>query len=188
MTHSGLVSCPLYVPVPTKPVGMCVKNSPSHHTTYSRTCPVLLSHRSNPNKTIKGLAVIDEGSAVTLVGKDALSQLYIPRQDVSPTPIVITTVDRTSPRHNVHSVRGLRVAPLMDPASYDEIQECVEWKNLPQSIGEVANPEEVSRISEFKHLENQFPPVDPSWPTLLLLGRDCLWAMQHAPFSLSRSR
>ena len=182
MAHSELVGCPLFVPIPSKSVGMNATKSPTHGSTYSRTCAVLLSHRSNPGKTVKGLAVIDEGSAVTLAGKDILSQLGVPKEEFSPAPIQVITVDRTTPVRRQRSVKGLRIAPLMDQASYVEISECIEWKNLPRAINEVATPEEVSQISELRHLEDQFPQVDPSWPTLVLLGRDCLWAMQHKQF------
>lgn len=180
--HNDLIGCTFIIPNPIKPAGMWSTNSPTHYPTYCRTCPVWLSHRSDPTKTVKGLAIIDEGSAVTLVGKEVLSQLQIPSQHLSPTPFMITTGDRTTPLHTQRSVRGLRVAPLVEPASYAEISECIEWKNLPQSIGEVATPEEVARMSGLEHLKNLFPPVDPSWPTLVLLGRDCLWAMQHKQF------
>ena len=182
MAHNELIGCSTFAPTPPNAVNMNSTASSTKGSTYSRTCAVLLSHRSNPEITVKGLAIIDEGAAITLVGKDVLSRLTVPRKDFSIAPMQVITVDRTTPVRMQRSVKGLRVAPIMDPASYAEISECIEWKNLQHASNEVATPEEVSQIPEFEHLEGQFPHVDSSWPTLVLLGRDSLWAMQHKQF------
>lgn len=150
--------------------------------TYSRTCPVVLCHRSDPDKRVEGLAIIDEGSAVTLVNGNILSRLEIPEQKFSSSYLSVNTVDINMPTQSIRVIKGLNVARLSDPEARFEIKSCVEWKKLPCAVQEIPSPEEVAQFEELKHLTCQFPPVDPSWLTLMLIGRDCLWAMTHLQY------
>ena len=175
--HNELISCG--APGVT---AMFTGGSSFRKPTYGKTCPVVLCHNSNPDKRIEGLAIIDEGSCITLVDGNVLSRLEIPEQEFSSSPLSVITVDRSMLTKNYRTVKGLSVARLTDPEARFQIKECVEWKKLPSAIDELPSPEEVANFKELKHLTSQFPPVDPAWPTLMLIGRDCLWAMTHSQY------
>ena len=86
------------------------------------------------------------------------------------------------PSKKYRVVKGLSVAPLSNPGVHYEIDQCLEWKKLPRAVDDVPSPEEVAQIEELEHLASQFPQVNPSWPTLMLIGRDCLWAMSPTQY------
>ena len=64
---------------------------------------------------------------------------------------------------------------MIKPLSGDEpiALENAITHNLPSLIQEVPTPEEVSSIPGLSHLAPQFPRKR-NWPTILLLGRDCI--------------
>ena len=163
-THSGLLSCNFLInPSTTSYPFQGAIDSSYHKPSYSRTCPVVLFHHTDPSKKIEGLAIIDEGSAISLISGVALSGLVVPSEYFSTLPLVVTTVDRTMPLRKQRAVRGLCISPLRYPTACTEISRCVEWDNLPRTLDEVATPDEVAQIEEFKHLKKLFPKVNPDW-------------------------
>lgn len=83
-------------------------------------------HRSDSTRWVEGLAIVDEGSAITLVSGAALSSLEIPDDHFSSTSVVVTTIDRTMPSDKQRMVKGLRMYPLRNPTACTEISSCVE--------------------------------------------------------------
>ena len=60
-----------------------------------------------------------------------------------------------------------------------KLEECVSFEYLPSAAKDIASAEEVKEVKEFEHLHKEFPENPDYYPTILLIGRDNLWAMEH---------
>lgn len=175
--HSDIIPCS-----GSKVSFLFTGGSSFHKPTYSRTVSVVLRHCSKSDKKLEGLAIIDEGSATTLVNGSFLSGLDIPEQSLSSAVIKVTTVGGEMLPKSYRTIKGLRTSGLSNSKVSHNLGECVEWKELQRDVDEIPSPEEVAQFEELKHLSSQFPPVDLTWPTLMLIGRDNMWAMTHAQY------
>ena len=82
---------------------------------YSLTCRVELFHESNPSRVVRGLAILDNGSAVTLVNQELLRKLYIPRTSTTQIHLPLNTVDGPCGDPDLVSYNGMWIGPVRMP-------------------------------------------------------------------------
>ena len=105
-----------------------------------------------------------------------LTKLNIPQEDLTPHAITTATLHGTFPTKTT-IVRNLLVTPLNgEPAIPLEL--AYTCPQLPDQLGNVPTPQEVSSIPGLSHLAEKFPSKE-NWPTLMLIGRDCAQSQKH---------
>ena len=105
-----------------------------------------------------------------------LTKLSIPQEDLTPHAITTATLHGTFPTKTT-IVRNLLVTPLNgEPAIPLEL--AYTCPQLPDQLGNVPTPQEVSSIPGLSHLAEKFPSKE-NWPTLMLIGRDCAQSQKH---------
>ncbi len=53
-------------------------------------------------------------------------------------------------------------------------------ENLPNSIKEIPTHDYLLKTPGFEELKESFPEKNPQWYTIILIGRDCMWAHENA--------
>ena len=141
---------------------------------FSRTCPVLLSH-SKSVCPIEGLAIIDDHSTLTLINPFIVKELQIAQRDCTASAFTTTTVNGIQHKETL-IVKNLLITPLSGdaPILINEARTC----QLPHVLSDVPTPQEVLSIPGLSHLAEKFPSKK-EWPTLILIGRDCAHAQKH---------
>ena len=87
---------------------------------------------------------------------------------------VITIEGRSSPRP-CGIIRNLVISPLTGNLEI-ELPPSVMQNPIPNAWNQIPSPADVASKEGFSHLAGYFPEKDPIWPTLLLIGRDCIKA------------
>ena len=151
---------------------LCTEDRPH----YSRTCPVKITHPST-GRTAIGLAIIDDHSTITFMDPQALDMMEMPNNQLRESSLATITVQGTSSRAPCHLINGLIVSPLEGDSSITLPPTYIQ-NTLPSAIDQVPSRKAVASTPGFKHLADRFPAKDVNWPTLLLIGRDCVEA-QH---------
>ena len=136
---------------------------------FSRTCPVKL-HYSKSNSTIEGLAIIDDQATQSFVYPQVIEDLGIEQSDQRPTQIVTRTVHGIGQPKKVFAISGLTITPL---TNNNTISINALTHEIPHASDMVPTAEEVASIPGLSHLTHNFPHKK-DWPTVLLLGRDCM--------------
>ena len=65
------------------------------HPSYARTCPVKVTHPSS-KKTVTGLAIIDDQSAITFMDPKVLTWLQVHQSNITAANLSTLTVQGTS--------------------------------------------------------------------------------------------
>ena len=105
-----------------------------------------------------------------------LTKLSVPQEDLTPHAITTATLHGTFPTKTT-IVRNLLVTPLNgEPAIPLEL--AYTCPQLPDQLGNVPTPQEVSSIPGLSHLAEKFPSKE-NWPTIMLIGRDCAQSQKH---------
>ena len=136
---------------------------------YGRTVPVLLKY-PNTNKSIKGLALLDDQSDVTLVDPAVVSALAIQPSQLNKANFTIRTVQGIS-QDEVLILEGLQVSSI-DSTYKVELPFAYIHKPLEDSSKQIPEPEVISSIPGVAHLAQYFHKKE-DLPTLILIGRDC---------------
>ena len=108
--------------------------------------------------------------------------LDVDPQDQISTSNITTTVHGTGKPVQCLTIKNLIVTPLSGDASISI--ETAITHDLPDVLDDVPSPEEVITIPGLSHLADSFPPKE-SWPTIILIGRDCIPAQSHTRTVLS---
>ena len=82
-----------------------------HSPSYSRTCPVELTHPST-RESITGLVIIDDQSAMTFVDPLINQALKLPQEVMLPSTQATLTIQGESEAKPCHIIEGLVVTPL----------------------------------------------------------------------------
>ena len=101
-----------------------------------------------------------------------------------PTTQFITTVQGTAPKKCTY-IKDLLVTPLTGGRSIP-LKNAITHE-IPSIIDAIPTPEEVASIPGLAHLATKFP-TKQDWPTILLIGRDCLEAQTHEEPTWSQDR
>ena len=150
---------------------------------FSRMCPVLLSH-SKSGLSIKGLAIIDDQCTFSHVVPSIPNELRIPQEDLVPDIFTASTVNGTQ-THASFIVKGLLITPLNGEPSIP--LDSARTVALPDVRNDVPTPQEVLSIPGLSHLAEKFPAKE-DWPTLMLIGRDCAQAQTQLQTALSEDK
>ena len=144
------------------------RKSPS----FSRTCPVTLTHPST-KKTVTGLAIIDDQANCTLIRPAVITSLELSVEQIVPTNQTFRTVDGKSNIKPCKEVKNLAVESL-DGQTRIQILSCMTCEDLPNAIQEIPTLENVLEIYKDQELADNFPVINNDWKTIILIGRDCV--------------
>ena len=156
---------------------------------YSRTCPVLISHPGSSG-SYEGLAIIDDQSSISFVDPAVGQVLDIPVTSTRASTQSTITIEGQSRPQPCKIIHGLIITPL-DGRRAIKLPPVVMQHSISDSVHQVPSPEDVADTVGFQHLAGYFPKKNPNWPTLLLIGRDCLeaqWQEQYYPTSENPSQ
>ena len=136
---------------------------------------------------VEGIAVLDDQCSHTFVYPSVIEDLRIPKGDVTPSNLITTTIQGTSASEERCIISGLVVSSLdeSNEIALPDTYTC----NLPNVIKEIPSPEDISSIPGVSHLADKFPEKQ-DWPTILLIGRDCMLAQtqEHLTWSDDQSQ
>ena len=141
---------------------------------YSRTCPVRITHPFTRKSTV-GLAIIDDQSGVTFVSPHIKRLLTIPESSIEASTQSVITIEGPSSPRPCEIIYNLVVSPLTGNSKI-KLPPSVMQNPIPHAWNQIPSPEDVASIKGFSHLAGYFPEKDPKWPTLWLIGRDCIEA------------
>ena len=117
-----------------------------------------------------------------MVCPNIIEDLDIQPADRVASAISITTANGTSDYKECYNIKNLSITPLNGDASISI--ECARTSSIPNVLSDVPTPQEVSCIPGLSHLADKFPTKE-EWPTIILIGRDCIQAQSHTQTALS---
>ena len=154
-------------------------------TLYSRTCPVRLRYQATGH-TIEGLAIIDDQSSITFMDPEAAERLRIPSSARKRDRLSNITVQGLSQPEVCWTTEGLSVSPLLGGIEVP-LPRTTILHQLPNSVDEVPSPDEVALFPGLEQYAVHFPQKDPSWETILVIGRDCMIAQMQEQYTSNRN-
>ena len=139
---------------------------------YGRTCPVRISHPAS-SKSIEGLALIDDQAGVTFVDPMVGRSIDIPKASAVASTQAAITINGQSPPKPCQIIHGLIVTPL-DGQPAVPLPRAIMQNPIPDALNQIPSKQEVANTVGFESFAKHFPEKNYSWPTLLLIGRDCV--------------
>ena len=133
---------------------------------------------------VEGIAILDDQSSHTYVYPNIMEDLRITEDDTTPSELITTTIQGTSMPERCHIISGLVVSSLDDDNEISLPPTYTNSKSLPNVIKEIPSPEDISSIPGVSHLAEKFPEKQ-DWPTILLIGRDCMLAQTQEDLTWS---
>ena len=133
---------------------------------------------------VEGIAILDDQSSHTYVYPNIMEDLRITEDDTTPSELITTTIQGTSMPERCHIISGLVVSSLDDDNEISLPPTYTNSKSLPNVIKEIPSPEDISSIPGVSHLADKFPEKQ-DWPTILLIGRDCMLAQTQEDLTWS---
>merc|ERR1711989_85652 len=106
---------------------------------FSRTCPVILSH-SKSKHSIKGLAIIEDHSTLSFVVPSIPKELSIPQEDLTPETHSTVTVHGIQIHESI-TIKCLLITPLNGDPSIP--LDSVRTMPFPDVRNDVPSPQEV---------------------------------------------
>ena len=113
---------------------------------------------------------MDDQATYSFVYPGVVKDLKIQAQDQCPSSHIITTMHGIGQPVEDLTITGLSITPLTKDRA---IPINAFTHKIPTIAELVPSPQEVSRIPGLSHLAHKFP-TRKMWPTILLLGRDCM--------------
>lgn len=174
--HSPSLPCPQVNP-PVTPPSVFYAGGP----TYSLACKVTLYHESdkNRNNSVEGLALIDNGSGVTLISSKVTDPLKFPHEDVSSIYLPLHTIDGPCGNPSRSELSNICISPASNPEVELKLQGGVSTEMMLSTYREVRTRREVSSIPEFKGIQSSFPEEKEQMDTIILIGRNNVWAKEY---------
>ena len=113
-----------------------------------------------------------------MVDPDVIRQLQIPMHEISFAALSTTTIQGTSAAETCQVIKNLQITSL-DNNFTKTLPSTYVYKSLPNASNEVALRENVAEIPGLRHLAQEFHEKKDEWPTVILIGRDCVWAQRQ---------
>ena len=126
---------------------------------------------------MEGLAIIDEQASLTFLDPKALERLQVPDSQLRPSALATSTIEGVSAKKPCKYLKDLQVSPI-DGSRTINISSSVIRDELPDNIREVPDIGDVQSVPKFRKVAGHFPRKNNSWPTILLIGRDCMPAQK----------
>ena len=150
--------------------------------------PVILYHKSNPNKQITVYALLDECCTGTFIHDDVLDDLGVQAQDAV---ISVDTVNGES-RRKALSLEGLIVQPTSQHAEHYEKKDITLPRTYSQShlavdLEEIPTPSKINPWVYLHRLKERIMNYDPSIPIGLMIGGNCPKANEPLEVILSQA-
>lgn len=138
----------------------------------SMIIPVVLQHKSQPNRSVTIYALLDDQSDSTFITPDTLRQLH-----VKGTPVKIKLTTMTG-QQTVDStvVQGLSVRGLKEDISVDLPSTYV--KTIPADRSMIPTKETAQRWNHLRCIANEMTGKQNTIPIGLLIGLDCQRALK----------
>ena len=170
---------------------------------YSKSCPVQIELRGSDKPPLIGFAVLDDQASVSMVDPQVADYFNLVREGLPKVSYSLSTLERNNSPHTGLGVTGLQVrrifgeevspSQMMRPGMERKLVQlpmCIESVRIPEVREEIPDPEDVRGMfgedGDWMSLGGKFPRKDPSWTTLLLLGRNCKKAMEVKHFVRGR--
>ena len=110
--------------------------------------------------------------------KDALR---LPRQVLKNSMLGVQTIEGEAQAKPCHIVQDLVVTPL-DGQPEMAMPPAVMQNPIPDALDQVPSKRDVAHTRGYEEFAQYFPEKDANWPTLMLIGRDCIpaqWQEQY---------
>ena len=117
-----------------------------------------------------------------MVDPHAIAQLQIPVSEMIPVTVSITTVQGTAKPERCTMIDGLTIMPL-DNKFQRSLPPTFVYKPLPDALHEVPSRSTVANIPALAHLAPNFHEKKDHWSTIIIIGRDCVWAQEQEQVS-----
>ena len=105
---------------------------------------------------MEGLAVLDDQSSMTFLGPSALQQLQIPDAQLQSGALTTITIEGVSAKRPCQYLKNLQVSPI-DGSKTINIASSVIQNEIPHSITDVPEIEDVQSVPEFRKVADNFP-------------------------------
>ncbi len=125
---------------------------------------------------------MDDQATLSFIDPNIIAKLDIDNKDKLPHSHTTATIHGIGPPRKCLKIKGLIIKPLSNDAPI-KLESALTQK-LPNALQEIPTTEEVSAIPGLSHLSPKFP-TKQNWPTILLLGRDCMKAQQQSHLTWS---
>ena len=145
----------------------------SSTSSVCRIVPVVLHHKSDPNKEIKTYALLDDASDTTFVTNEMKDKLGI--EGVS------TSLD-LSTMHGHEVIQVTRIEGLVverpDRRARVELPKAYTRDNIPSRIDQIPTPGIADRWQHLKRIRDKLSPLDESLSIGVLIGSNCPQAIK----------
>ena len=123
--------------------------------TYSRTCPVRLTH-PEVNRKIVGIAIIDDQSARILIETEAAQRLRLPSHLLMPDMLATSTVQGDSLPTPCQVVQGLQISSLEGNTKINLSPASIQYL-LHNAIYNLSYPDDVDMFPGLREYAKFFP-------------------------------
>ena len=156
MGHWPTNACPAALPKVSK---QSSSNFLVGGPTYILTFIVSVFHESKPSHELRGLAIVDNGSGVTLLSDSALRRHQVPESCSKKVRMSLNTINGPCTTNDRLRISGVCVRPscTRDDVVW-RLGNCVSINTLPCASSDMATSDEIREFPPFKHLQKQLIP------------------------------
>ena len=143
----------------------------------------MLSHPAT-NKSVEGLAIIDDQSGMTFIDPIVAQKIELPQSVMRPSKQGLLTMEGEMKSKPCHVITGLVMTP-MDGQPSIALPSSVMQNKIPDAWDQIPSRKDVENTHGFAKFAPYFPEKDRSknyWPTIILIGRDCMAAQKQDQF------
>ena len=99
----------------------------------------------------------------------------------------VVTIEGESKAKPCHVIHDLVVTPL-DGQSEMVMPPAVMQNPIPDALDQVPSKRDVAHTRGYEEFSRYFPEKDANWPTLMLIGRDCMPAQWQEQYYCDENR
>ena len=181
MPHNAETSDSPRITVTMNNIHPSQRQSPS----YSRACPVILSHPST-RESLLGLAIIDDQAAMTFVDPMVKNALKLSQESMEPSMLSTLTIEGESAVKPCHFINDLVVTPL-DGQTKITLPTAIMQNKIPDARDQVPSQKEVANTPGLEVFAYHFKNNKKHVPTILLFGRNCMMAQRQEQYYNAQS-
>ncbi|XP_062393459.1 uncharacterized protein LOC134080863 [Sardina pilchardus] len=165
--HSGEEEEKTSLTVNSKCTDVC--GDPLSSRSCSKICLIEVHHKGQPNKAVKGYAILDDQSNRSLARSEFFDFFCLKSTESPYTLRTCAGVTEMSGRR----ATGF-IAQSLDGTCSVSLPTLIECNHMPDDRSEIPTPEAAKHHSHLESIAHLIPPLDPDAQILFLLGRDIL--------------
>ena len=162
--HGGKSEKTFHTAIPSRTISMCV-------------VPIILWHKSHPEKKITVYALLDDSSTSTFIAEEVLDILEIDSSQTIRTSVDVTTAigNREDPATLVSnlSAKCISFHSKVYPSPEVNLPVAFSRSSLAIDKEEVPTPARIKDWPHLKPLMDKIPEYDSSFPVGMIIGGDC---------------